>query len=283
LVSRFAAYCNHAVEMGIPATIVGFSFNATPRRPAIHALSHLHPDVRVNVRDQASLDRFTRIVGIPAALCADVAFLMAPASEPEPDIENWIGQMRAVGRIPVGININAHAFSVQIARTGAATLAANIARQLAAAGDRNKLAYLLIPHDVKRQSGDITLLRSLEESLRSAGFPHVRYALMDNPARIKRIAGLLDLMVTGRMHLAIASLGMKTPVLSIEYQDKFEGLYRHVGLAADDMIDPAQCLSDELAMRISSAIARRDDTRRTITANLPRVADLAIGNLCLGG
>jgi polysaccharide pyruvyl transferase WcaK-like protein len=149
LVSRFAAYCNHAVEMGIPATIVGFSFNRTPRRPAVHALSRLHPGVRVNVRDQPSMDRFTTIVGIPAALCADVAFLMAPASEPEPDIENWIGQVRTAGRIPVGININAHAFSLQIQRTGAGTLTTNVARQLAAAGDRNKLAYLLIPHDFK--------------------------------------------------------------------------------------------------------------------------------------
>jgi polysaccharide pyruvyl transferase WcaK-like protein len=282
LVCRLAAYCNHAVQLGIPATIVGFSFNRRPRWPAVHALSGLHPDVRVNVRGQPSLDRFSRSVRIPADLCADVAFLASPAPEAQAAIETWIGQMRTTGRIPVGINVNAHAFAQVIARTGADALVAGIARQLVVAGERDGLAFLLIPHDVKRGAGDIALLSALEEALRLLEFSHVHYELMADPARIKRVAGLLELVVTARMHLAIASLGMGTPILSITYQDKFEDLQEHLDLGAEDMIQPDQCLTDELSIRISGAIARRNSTGAKIAKSLPRLTELARRNLVFG-
>ena len=222
----------------------------------MYALSGLHAGVRLNVRDQASLDRFASIVGIPATLCADVAFLTCPASEPDADFDSWIAQTRAEARIPVGININAHAFSAQIASVGAQALVTAIATQLAAVGDRDRLSYVLLPHDLKPNSGDIVLLQALEQARRSFPFPFVRYLLIPDPARIKRSVDLVDLVGTARMHLAIASLGVGTPVLSIEYQDKFMGLYRHLGLAADDILDPAQCATSEFATRISSAISR---------------------------
>lgn len=105
LVQRIAAYCNHSVLLSIPATIPGFSFNSNPRVPAVHALSRLHPQVTVNIRDQPSLDRFTRIVGVPAKLCADSAFLMPPVTDSEPETEAWIAAMRREGRTSVGVNL----------------------------------------------------------------------------------------------------------------------------------------------------------------------------------
>jgi polysaccharide pyruvyl transferase WcaK-like protein len=282
LVCRFAAYCNHAAQLGIPATIVGFSFNRRPRMPAAHALSRLHVDVRVNVRDQPSLERFSKSVGIPAELCADVAFLMPPAPQACEDTERWIEEMRSIGRIPVGININAHAFRQVIAHIGTDALIVGMAAKLAAAGERSNLAFLLIPHDVKPEAGDSPLLRSLERTLGVVGFPYVRYAQILDPPRIKRLAGLLEVVVTGRMHLAIASLGMQTPIISITYQDKFEGLHEHFDLPAGDVIQPGECLTDELSVRISEAIARRVSTRKKIGQSLPRVTELARRNLLMG-
>lgn len=282
LVCRFASYCNHAVRLGIPATITGFSFNSAPRRPALHSLSRLQPGVRINVRDELSLRRFADSVGAAARLCADVAFLMAPSLEAETETEIWIEEMRIAGRTPVGVNMNAHAFAQVILNIGADALATSMAHELAKAAASDSLAFLLIPHDVKSQSGDIALLLALEKAMNTLGVTHVRYVLLTDPARIKRITGLLDLVITGRMHLAIAALGMKTPILSITYQDKFEGLYQHFKLSPEDMLQPQQCVTHQLSDQISKAIGRRSRTLDQITNCLPAVEKLAAQNLILG-
>lgn len=280
LVQRIVDYCNHSVQLGIPATTLSFSFNRHPRRAAVHALSRLDPKVTVNVRDQASLDRFAQLVGIPATLCADSAFLMPPATVPEPDAEAWIAVMRAAGRSPVGVNLNAHALAPALSH-GADTPIARLADQLKQAGEANNLAYMLIPHDLKPQSGDVAMLHALEKQLQQRGFAYVRYTEIHRPDLIKRVVGLLDLVITGRMHLAIASLGSGTPILSITYQDKFEGLYQHFGLSLEYTLTPLQCLSDEFQDRIHHAFAQRHVNSALIRARLPQVMELASRNLLI--
>lgn len=279
LVQRIVDYCNHSVQLGIPATLLGFSFNTHPRQPAVHALSRLHPKVTVNVRDQPSLDRFTQIVGVPATLCADSAFLMPAAAEPEPEAEAWINAMRDAGRSPVGVNLNAHALAPALAQVGAAALIARLATQLVRAADMNQLALMLIPHDHKPKSGDVPMLQALEKELRKNGFPHVRYTPINQPDTIKRVTGLLDLVITGRMHLAIASLGSGTPTLLITYQDKFEGLHQHFGLSLEYTLTPMQCIGDEFLNKINHAFTHRHDNRERIRTSLPQVQALALRNL----
>ncbi len=281
LVQRIVAYCNHTVQLGIPATILGFSFNRNPRDPAVHALSRLHPKVTVNIRDQPSLERFTRLVGVPARLCADSAFLMPSATEPEPGPEAWIAAMRHEGRTPVGVNLNAHALAPAIAQVGMDRLIDHLAEQFRRAGVHNRLAFMLLPHDLKSQSGDVTMLQALDRAMQQKGFAHLRYTAIDRPDTIKRVTGLLDLVITGRMHLAIASLGSGTPTLSITYQDKFEGLYQHFGLSLDHTIYPQQCLGDELLKKINQAYTQRHDNRECIRSILPQVGILAAENLVM--
>lgn len=281
LVQRIVTYCNHSVHLGIPTATLGFSFNSTPRRPAVHALSRLHPKVTVNVRDQASLGRFTQMTGTPATLCADVAFLMPAASESEPEAEAWIAAMRTAGRSPVGVNLNAHALAPALAQVGADALLTRLAMQLRLAGDANQLAFMLIPHDLKPQAGDIAMLQGVEKLLRENGFPHVRYSPIPQPDKIKRVVGKLDLVITGRMHLAIGSLGSGTPVLSITYQDKFEGLYQHFDLSIEHTLPPLDCLSDTFHLKINRAFQKRLDNRERIRVRLPLVQMLAARNLII--
>ena len=281
LVQRIAAYCNHSVALGIPATMLGFSFNRHPRIPAVHALSRLHPKVTINIRDQPSLERFTRIVGIPARLCTDSAFLMPPATAPLPEPEAWIAAMRHEGRTPVGINLSAHALAPAIAQAGLDRLIDCLAEQFRHAGEQNRLAFMLLPHDLKSQSGDVPMLQALKEALQQKGFTHVRYTLIDQPDKIKRLTRFLDLVITGRMHLVIASLGSGTPALSITYQDKFEGLYQHFDLSLEHTITPIQCLSDAFLRKINDAFMHRHDNRARILSHLPRVKALASRNLAI--
>ncbi|MDP2381112.1 MAG: polysaccharide pyruvyl transferase family protein, partial [Pseudohongiella sp.] len=270
-----------SIQLGIPATMLGFSFNRHPRQPALYALARLHPKVRVNVRDQASHDRFRRMVGIPASLCADSAFLLPPASDPDPEAEAWIAAMRAAGRSPVGVNLNAHALAPALAQIGTDALIDHIANQLKLAGEANQLAFMLIPHDLRPQSADVPMLQALVRKLQLKGFPHTRYSPFSRPDIIKRVVGMLDFVITGRMHLAIAALGSGTPILAITYQDKFQGLYQHFGLPLEHTLSPLQCLSDELLFKINHTYAHRNEMSRHIRASLPQVKELASRNLLL--
>jgi polysaccharide pyruvyl transferase WcaK-like protein len=117
--------------------------------------------------------------------------------------------------------------------------------------------------------------------LQQRGFKHLRYTPADRPDVIKRLTRQLDLVFTGRMHLAIAALGSTTPTLSIAYQDKFEGLYQHVDLSSEHILSPRQCLGGELLTKIRQACAQRHDNRERIRERLPQVMALAKRNLDL--
>lgn len=125
------------------------------------------------------------------------------------------------------------------------------------------------------------MLKALDSILQQKGFAHVRYTSIDHPDKIKRLTGQLDLAITGRMHLVIASLGSGTPTLSITYQDKFEGLYRHFDLPLEHIIIPIQCLSDAFLRKINDAFMHRHDNRARILSHLPRVKALASRNLAI--
>ncbi|MHB1352110.1 MAG: polysaccharide pyruvyl transferase family protein [Thiobacillus sp.] len=279
LVARAVGYCNHSARLGVPAATLGFSFNRRPRYPAVYALSRLDPAVQVNVRDEPSLRRFLDTVKRPARLCADTAFLMAPSTQGDAEAEAWIVAARRAGRTPVGVNLNAHALAPAIEKAGLAALVDHLAQQLGRAAEKRRLAYLLIPHDLRPQSGDVAILRMLAQTLRRDGFMHEHYAAMARPDVIKRVVGQLDLVVTGRMHLAIAALGSGTPVMCVTYQDKFEGLYQHFGLALDHTVAPLQCLDEAFLARLEFACEQIPVNRERIHAKLPDVTALALRNL----
>lgn len=279
LVCRFASYLNYAAAHGVTAGIVGFSFNATPRRPACYALSRLSSDVRINVRDQFSLQRFSAATSTYATLCADAAFIMKPSTSLPSAVENSTAQWRIAGLTPVAVNLSAHALSTLIPRHTEAEIVAIIARHLAQSAMVHRLAYLLLPHDTKPQSGDIRLLKALEYELKTLGMSNVEYVMLNNPAEVKAAVKLVDFVITGRMHLAIASLGTGTPILSITYQDKFEGLYKHFGINEGYMITPDACIGNDFPTCIDRLFSNLVAYRNGIANHQEKVRALAERNI----
>jgi polysaccharide pyruvyl transferase WcaK-like protein len=93
----------------------------------------------------------------------------------------------------------------------------------------------------------------------------------------KAIAGAVDLVLTGRMHFAIAALGQGTPPVSVVYQGKFEGLMQHFGLEAEPLLlAPDKVGSGDAALAAATANAER--LRSKILAVLPRVEALSRSN-----
>lgn len=97
-------------------------------------------------------------------------------------------------------------------------------------------------------------------------------------AEVKAICGELDLVLSGKMHLAIACLGQATPVACISYQDKFEGLFQQFDLE-NMIIEPTEAFQPgRLADFLWPLIEKRKEIRHHIQLKLPYIQQLAQAN-----
>lgn len=268
-----------ADALGLPATIVGFSLNATPRPSVLAALRAMPARVRLCCRDPETLARLQTAESRAFQLTADVAFLLEPRqTRPETgDVLAWLESQQAEGKMVLGVNLNqapAEAIGCDVPHWIATALAA----ELACLQQRvPQLSLLLIPHDQRDPALAEPFLAALPETLRA----RTRVLPLLPATDIKAIVGRLDAVVSGRMHLAIACLGQGTPAITLEYQGKTLGLHRHFGTealntSAEELRTPGQ-----MACRLEHLLAHRDDYRAQMVQRFPEIRRLAGANLDL--
>jgi polysaccharide pyruvyl transferase WcaK-like protein len=276
--SRLLMAADLAARNGIPTTILGCSFNDKPALDLVEDYSRLSPAVALNIRDEISLERIRAFAPVKAQLVADSAFNLPPGQAPAKTVA-WIDAQRSAGRTVVGVNV--HPMLIKNASTAEVEkIITATTRALIRNSESGNLAWLMLPHDYRGHEGDAVCLAPIHEQLIKAG--GIESHFLDGEHRaadLKALAGHLDGVITGRMHLAIASLGMDVPVFSLTYQDKFEGLYRHFDLPLSLQVPPAIFDEDEaLAEKLKVFIADLPQLTQTVRACRPRVQDLARAN-----
>lgn len=270
--AKTVAACDIAVRSGVPATILGFSFNSHPAPALKGVFARAQEQVRFNVRDAVSFERFRAFSpATPARLVADSAFFMKPIAPDAASLE-WIAARRAEGLRVVGINL--HPMLVKNAtEEQVQELIARGAQALRAAAVERRVAFFLLPHDYRGAVGDARCLRPIYEQIRGELAERVRFLEGEHPAAfLKGIAGALDGVTTGRMHLAIGTLGAGVPVSCLTYQDKFEGLMGHFGLPGWLLMSPDAYLAPErFEVMLTRFIDELDALRAQVGARLPQV------------
>lgn len=271
------ALADLAVRKGIPATILGFSFNAQPVPYLAQVADRTHEDVIYNVHDPISLKRWHAFTTKQARLVADCAFLLQPTREQDLDdrVTTWIRQERALGRTVLGFNV--HTALCRQASIALTDFVDGIAQALQRQTIDHRVSWLMLSHDF-RLGGDLTCLSMVHQRLKSTHhflLPKNEFSAPD----IKGIAGLLDGIVTGRMHLAIAALGMGVPVAAFGYQDKFEGLLDHFKIQHNqlDAVDTLIC-NRKLDAFLNQFVENLPMLRTQIQQNLGTVLELAARN-----
>lgn len=145
--------------------------------------------------------------------------------------------------------------------------------------------FVLLPHDYRTKEfgeGDHQLAESIFNHLPKDVKERTVFSSEQlHASEIKLICKQLDLVISGRMHLAIASLGAGTPVGCISYQDKFEGLFRHFEFSEEAVtINSNTALSEiELVKFINEMIRNISNYKEHIAKELPRVIKLSNSNL----
>lgn len=270
-----------AVRSGMQALVLGFSFNARAVPWLSYFFEQIDARVALNLRDDISLDRFNRFAPKAAGrLVSDSAFRLNPGHVDE-ETSHWIRDQKAEGRLVVGLNM--HPMLVRSAGTEKiAYMAKKLAEAVFHASKDQHIAWLLVPHDYRDDSGDGDgiFLRPLYQSLAAKPELHIRYFEGEHrAATLKALAGLLDGVFTGRMHLAIAALGMGVPVMCLTYQDKFEGLFRHFDLPEKGLLSPVMMdSSSELSSALKWFLVNLPVLKARVAANRERIISLADRN-----
>lgn len=283
--------CSHTPDLR--SRLLGFSFNECPSSLMVYAFKSLPVTTCIRIRDSISKARYVGKVNGVAKLVADAAFMLQPNGD-NPLIEkvrDWAEGQRIKGRRVIGLNfhpmLRKYADSEEI-REDAIRLSDTIVRILY----RNpSVCFVFVPHDGRTRVSDNLVLSTIYEHICGGNTPRSGEDAADIQNRIfyvkdvlraqhaKALCGLLDGLVCSRMHLAIAALGMATPVMAAAYQGKFEGLFRHFNLDDTYLLSPEKFLSDDMVPVFEAFCAAIPALKDSITKGLPSVLELSISNL----
>lgn len=236
---------------GVNSHLMGYSFNNRPYRPICKAFNNLDGNVCINLRDPISLQRFKKHTHADAGLVADVAFLLVPDSNFDgyAKLRKWIDlRHQAGGQYVIGFNF--HPMLQKYENTkGVKKDALNMAIILADILHRNQnIHFVLIPHDDRSKLTDNLMLDTISNELTRIGLAERFYydPKVYRASQIKAICGLIDGLVSSRMHLAIAALGQGKSIMATTYQGKFEGLFQHFDLPQDYLMAPKDFISHNM-------------------------------------
>jgi polysaccharide pyruvyl transferase WcaK-like protein len=279
-VLRALNLCERVRIQGIHTGILGFSFNATPNRHCVNALQLLNPKIRLFCRDPVSFDRFSGIVGEKAKLSADSAFCLRPrTSEDVKDVAHWTNSQKLANRKIIGFNLHLLLLKAEISCDESEVIKIS-AKTLSKLIIESNVSILLIPHDFRESKNDKTMLSQVleyipEEIRQFVLLPKTEFMADE----LKAIAGLCDLVLTGRMHLAIATLGMGVPVGVIAYQDKFEGLIKHFDMDDSVILQPKKLDQFESVWNwMNTVFQDRVELNKKTQNMLPKVLELSQSN-----
>lgn len=265
---------------GTKVSFLGFSLNNKPYWILKYMFRALHAEVNVNLRDPLSYERFRRIINRQANLVADTAFLLKPNydSNVYNKVSSWVTAEKARGHVIIGVNFHPMLFRGSAASSDFEMLSQSFMDAIRKLSISRKISWLFLPHDDREEAGDVFALGKLYSEL-EIELNEMAHLVVPPPsaAELKAITGLLNGVITGRMHLAIATLGMGVPILALAYQGKFEGLSKHFELPSWVVMDPHMALnSDFLIPQIEKFINELDSLRSQVTTKLPEVKDRSL-------
>jgi polysaccharide pyruvyl transferase WcaK-like protein len=226
--------------------------------------------------------RFQSFSKAKANLVADIAFLLRPdtTSSRVQAIRGWIEGRTAIGHTVLGFNLHPMLTHLH-SSSGAPALIDSACGALEVLLRNKLLSVVLLAHDYRGEMADDACLTPIYERLKDRLSSQLLYPSEPlRAAELKSIAGYLHGVLAGRMHLAIATLGMGVPVAALTYQDKFEGLFRHFNLPSQFLLSSTKAFdATRLSELLVAFIDRLPELQDTVRNRLVSVENAAARNL----
>jgi polysaccharide pyruvyl transferase WcaK-like protein len=206
-----------ASNLGLKTRIICFSFNNENNIKLKKIIKSYNGKVKLITRDKKSFNRLKKLKIKDLNLAGDLAFLVKPANF------NFLNKKTRIfieknKQNLIGLNFIEPVFGKK--NTDFFDKIAKICIDLSEKGYR----FILIPH---HEPMDVEYMKYLHNKIKD-----ISYFLDPIPSanEIKTIAKECKHVFSSRLHLAIASLGVGTPVTCFPYQNKFEGQLNYFNL-----------------------------------------------------
>lgn len=207
---RRAAIAGMAAGIGIESRILGFSWNASPKVASKWLTRTVSKrGVKLFLRDPVSYERAIGD-GLHNSFSVVDTVFSSTRVESHPIQEELNHRALAI------VNISGH-----IQKSYDQLEAYKyIIRNLIDDGYQ----VILLPHVIKKDSDDLELTMKIYESM-DQDHLHI-YREISKPAAVRGLVRQAEIIVTGRMHLAIIGLSQGVPAVVLASQGKVEGLVR---------------------------------------------------------
>ena len=260
--------------------LLAFSFNASPSMMIRYAFKLVNNQLLINLRDPVSLSRYEHMVG-KAGLLADTAFCLQydETFEGYDTLKEWCAKQRSQSRTIVAFNLHPMLRKYNHPNEVIADAQKVSQNLIVMLHKHQKVSLVLLPHDDRQRLSDNTMLSVVFDELK-VEFQDRLYcdAKVYRAAQLKGMCGLFDALISSRMHLAIAALGRKVPVMAATYQGKFEGLFLHFGLSEEYLMSPLSFCSDDFLIVVEKFLQDLSGIQNIIKQGLPKVLDMSSQN-----
>lgn len=148
----------------------------------------------------------------------------------------------------------------------------SVVRYLTQAG----FGVIILPHVWRSEGGDNDATRELGQNF--ASDPNVMVIdRLSTPTEVRGVVAEAELVVTGRMHLAIQALAQGTPAITLATQGKVSGLYEMLSLP-ELAVDPDSGGENSLLNALRWLSDHQSEVEHALELHMPEVAARAEGN-----
>ncbi|WP_210479312.1 polysaccharide pyruvyl transferase family protein [Naasia sp. SYSU D00948] len=261
---RRALLAELAALSGVPARILGFSWNASPAPGARRALrSAAAAGVVPLLRDPHSAAR-ARGDGIPGVV--ETSDMVFAASSTDPALLEESGELSGLGRPYVVVNASA--------LVGRSVDQVPEYERILSFLSSEDYEVVLLPHVLRGTSNDLDACRAVAERAAAPGVHLIERAL--SPAEVRALTADAAFVVTGRMHLAIMAFWSGVPAITFSTQGKVSGLMELLGVP-ELCVDPEPGLAGR-TIELARELGESDRIRSAVRARLPHLRSLARRN-----
>jgi polysaccharide pyruvyl transferase WcaK-like protein len=249
-------------ERGARVSVVNFSLRGETLigRETLRLLTRAS---NVVVRDQISARFLRQQIDCAFTVAPDVAYALIDAVTPASDIRS---------RPSFGLNLSGHA----VEKEGASDLVSVVTHALAGLdGDLSAVGFELIPHDVRTGlADDRPFLEQVHRALHHEGVASWFAPGSLPPAALRRRLATMPLVLTSRMHLAIAALSVGAiPICLTYFHDKFAGQMDLFGLPPWLLIPAGDATPASVREVLTRAYAERQTLQAIIEEALPGIRE----------
>lgn len=272
----------NAQEAGMDVFVLGFSFsdNAVPR--ILNYMDHACRGFTYVCRDPLSAGRVAKAVNKDVPHGADLAFLLnvpeTPYAVAAARAYDIVQEWQAADRPVIAFNGNPLGLLNAMPDVDLDQAATSYANALNALAADTGCALLCLTHDNRPAHSDARFMQRIIDLLEPETVAHFVPETV-RATDIKFLCSKVDLTVTGRMHMGIASLGAGTTTMILDFQGKVRGLYELFGLP-ELAIDVLDVMTPEvLVANIAEKLKQKTRHAEAIKDKLPDIHTLSERNL----